>query len=199
MYDELTPYWMPGSQTLTIDQADQAFAQGKSAFDVGGTFTLAFLKQNGMSPDDVLAFGLPAPADGAVPDRALGPLALTGLSVTSTSDQSDNARKWMEFLSQQDAATQFAKDSLDLPATELGADSANLLGPTLSSLVDSFEGTPESTYDPSRGDEFRPIGYEQDDAGAILADLTPLQQTSVQETAQKLRNLNQSYWKAAGQ
>ncbi|MFE9764227.1 ABC transporter substrate-binding protein [Streptomyces sp. NPDC005808] len=199
MYDELTPYWMPGSQTLTIDQADQAFAQGKSAFAVGGTFTLAFLKQNGMSPDDVLAFGLPAPADGAVPDRALGPLALTGLSVTSTSDQPENAKKWMEFLSQQDVATQFAKDSLDLPATELGAESAKILGPTLSAMVDSFKGTPETTYDPTRNDAYQPIGYEQDDAGAILADLTPLKQTSVEETGQKLRSLNQSYWKAAGQ
>ncbi|MEV7341088.1 extracellular solute-binding protein [Streptomyces sp. NPDC093544] len=199
MYDELTPYWMPGSQSLTIDQADQAFAQGKSAFDVGGTFTLAFLKQNGMNPDDVLAFGLPAPADGAVPDRALGPLALTSLSVTSTSKQPDNAKKWMEFLSQQDVATQFAKDSLDLPATELGAESAKILGPTLSAMVDSFKGTPETTYDPTRNDLYLPIGYEQDDAGAILADLTPLRQTSVEETAQKLRSLNQSYWKAAGQ
>lgn len=199
MYDELTPYWMPGSQSLTIDQADQAFAQGKSAFAVGGTFTLAFLEQNGMNPDDVFAFGLPAPADGAVPDRALGPLALTSLSVTSTSKQPDNAKKWMEFLSQQDVATQFAKNSLDLPATELGAESAKVLGPTLSAMVDSFKGTPETTYDPTRNDAFLPIGYEQDDAGAILADLTPLKQTSVEETAQKLRGLNQSYWKAAGQ
>ncbi|MFC9842181.1 ABC transporter substrate-binding protein [Streptomyces sp. NPDC060223] len=199
MYDELTPYWMPGSQTLTIDQADQAFAQGKAAFDVGGTFTLAFLKQNGMNPDDVFAFGLPAPADGAVPDRALGPLALTSLSVTSTSKQPENAKKWMEFLSQQEVATQFAKDSLDLPATELGAESAKILGPTLSAMVDSFKGTPETTYDPTRNDAYLPIGYEQDDAGAILADLTPLKQTSVQETGQKLRSLNQSYWKAAGQ
>ncbi|MFD5074675.1 ABC transporter substrate-binding protein [Streptomyces sp. NPDC058371] len=199
MYDQLTPYWMPGSQTLTIDQADQAFAQGKSAFDVGGTFTLAYLKQNGMNPDDVLAFGLPAPADGAVPDRALGPLALTGVSVTSTSKQPGNAKKWMEFLSQQDVAARFAKNATDLPATELGADSATVLGPTLSALVDSFKGTPDTTYDPSRGDEFRPIGYEQDDAGAILADLSPLNQQSVQQTAQKLRKLDQSYWKAAGQ
>ncbi|MFD4526162.1 ABC transporter substrate-binding protein [Streptomyces sp. NPDC058470] len=199
MYDQITPYWMPGTQTLTIDQADQAFAQGKAAFAVGGTFTLAFLKQNGVNPDDVLAFGLPAPADGAVPDRGLGPLALTGVSVTSTSEQPDNAKKWMEFLSQQDVATQFAKDSLDLPATELGADSDKVLGPTLSAMVDSFEGTPETTYDPSRGDEFRPIGYEQDDAGTILADLTPLNESSPEQTGQKLSDLIQSYWKAAGQ
>ncbi|MFD5030645.1 ABC transporter substrate-binding protein [Streptomyces sp. NPDC058220] len=196
LYDQLTPYWMPGTQTLTIDQADQAFAQGKSAFNVGGTFTLAFLQQNGMNPDDLFAFGLPSPKDGAVPDRALGPLALTGLSLTATSGQPDNAKKWMEFLSRQKVAATFAKDASDVPATELGADSVTVLGPTLTAMVDSFKGTPANTYDPSRGNEFRAPGYEQDDAGAILADLTPLKQQSVEETAQKLRELNASYWAA---
>lgn len=199
MYDELTPYWMPGSQSLTIDQADQAFAQGKAAFDVGGTFTLAFLKQNGMNPDDVLAFGLPSPKDGAVPDRALGALALTSLSLTATSKQPDNAKKWMAFLSEQKVAARFAKDASDVPATELGAEAASVLGPTLSAMVDSFKGAPEHTYDPARGNEFRAPGYEQDDAGAILADLTPLKQQSVDATARKLRELNASYWAAAGQ
>ncbi|MFJ9209841.1 ABC transporter substrate-binding protein [Streptomyces sp. NPDC102264] len=197
MYDQLTPYWMPGTQSLTIDQADQAFAQGKSAFNIGGTFTLAFLKQNGMNPDDVFAFGLPSPEDGAVPDRALGPLALTGLSVAATSEQPDNAKKWLEFLSTKDIAERFAKDASDVPATELGADSAAVLGPALSAMVDSFKGTPQNTYDPSRGNEFRAPGYEQDDAGAILADLTPLGTQSVGQTAKKLRELNASYWAAA--
>ncbi|WP_328581167.1 ABC transporter substrate-binding protein [Streptomyces sp. NBC_00370] len=196
LYDQLTPYWMPGTQTLTIDEGDQAFAQGKSAFDVGGTFTLAFLKQNGMNPDDVIAFGLPSPKDGAVPQRALGPQALTGLSVAGTSKQPENAKKWMEFLSGEKVAAQFAKDSADLPATELGADSEALLGPTLSALVASFKGTPENTYKPSPDVDFRPSGYEQDDAGAILADLTPLKQQSVGTTGQKLSKLIDSYWAA---
>ncbi|MFI5757158.1 ABC transporter substrate-binding protein [Streptomyces sp. NPDC051569] len=199
LYDQLTPYWMPGSQSLTIDQADQAFAQGKAAFDIGGTFTLAFLQQNGMSPDDVFTFGLPSPKDGAVPDRALGPLALTGLSVAATSKQPENARKWMEFLSEGKIAARFAKDASDVPATELGAESSAVLGPALAAMVDSFKGTPENTYDPSRGNEFRAPGYEQDDAGEILADLTPLKQQSVEETARQLRQLNSSYWAAARQ
>ncbi|MEU3183752.1 extracellular solute-binding protein [Streptomyces sp. NPDC006923] len=197
MYNQLTPYWMPGTQSLTIDQADQAFAQGKSAFDIGGTFTLAFLKQNGMNPDDVFAFGLPSPKDGAVPDRALGPLALTSLSVSATSEHPDNAKKWMEYLSRQEVAARFAKDASDVPATELGADSATVLGPALSAMVESFKGTKQNTYDPNRGNEFRAPGYEQDDAGAILADLTPLKQQSVEVTADKLRKLNDSFWAAA--
>ena len=59
------PYWMPGTQTLDIDEADLAFAQGKSTFNVGGTFTLAFLAQNGLTPSNVLTFPVPAPAGGA--------------------------------------------------------------------------------------------------------------------------------------
>ena len=42
--------------------ADRAFAQGKSAFDIGGTFTLAAIQQEGMKASDLIAFGLP-PAD----------------------------------------------------------------------------------------------------------------------------------------
>lgn len=193
MYDEITPYWMPGSQSLTIDEADQAFAQGKSAFAVGGTFTLAFLQQNGVKADDVLAFGLPAPKGGAVPDRALGPLALTGLSLTATSEQPENAKKWMEFLSGTDVAANFAKASADLPATELGADSAKVLGPALTSMMESFEGTEETTYDPSLND-FRPPGYDQDVAGEILTDLSPLGRETPAQTGAKLRGLNSDYW-----
>ncbi|GHH72960.1 sugar ABC transporter substrate-binding protein [Streptomyces sulfonofaciens] len=193
MYDRLTPYWMPGTQSLTIDEADQAFAQGKSAFDVGGTFTLAFLRQNGVKADDVLAFGLPAPERGAVPHRALGPLALTGLTLTSTSAHPDNARKWMEFLSGQKVAARFAKDSADLPATALGAEGVKVLGPTLGSMIDSFDGAPGDTYDPSLND-FRPPGYDQDPVGEVLADLTPLRKSTPAATGQDMRKLIDSYW-----
>lgn len=193
MYDQLTPYWMPGSQTLSIDEADQAFAQGKSAFAVGGTFTLAFLQQNDMKADDVLAFPLPAPKDGAVPDRALGPLALTGLALTSTSERPDNAKKWMEFLSGDDIAARFAKDSADLPATELGAGSAKVLGPALTAMMESFDGTEETTYDPS-DNTFRAPGYDQDVAGEVVTDLSPLDRETPARTGAKLRELNSNYW-----
>lgn len=193
MYDQLTPYWMPGSQTLSIDEADQAFAQGKSAFAVGGTFTLAFLQQNDMKADEVFAFGLPAPKDGAVPDRALGPLALTGVALTSTSEQPENAKKWMEFLSGSDVAARFAKDSADLPATELGTGSAKVLGPALTAMMESFDGTEETTYDPSNN-AFRPPGYDQDVAGEIVTDLSPLGRDTPAQTGAKLRELNSNYW-----
>ncbi|MEU5025091.1 ABC transporter substrate-binding protein [Streptomyces milbemycinicus] len=198
-YNQLTPYWTPGTQSLDVDQSDQTFAQGKAAFDVGGTFTLAFLQQSGMNPDDVYAFGLPAPKNGAVPDRALAPMALTGIALSSASRQPDNAKSWMQFLSSKKVAAQFAQDATDLPATDLGADTAKALGPTLNAMVQSFKGTPETTYDPNLNQNFQSPGYEQNDVGDILADMSPLKRASVESTARKISNLNQSYWKAAGQ
>jgi multiple sugar transport system substrate-binding protein len=194
LYDQLQPYWMPGTQTLQIDAADQAFAQGKSAWDIGGTFTLAFLQQNDMNPNDVMAFGLPGPQSGAVPKPELAPLALTGLTVTSTSTHAANAEKWMKFLSQPSVASTFAKDATEVPATELGADTASVMGPTLADMTKTFTGgTAETTYDPS-DNSFRSGTYDQDSMGDVLADLTPLHQKSVDSTAKALAKLNNSFW-----
>ena len=46
--------------------------------------------------------------------------------------------KWMQFLAEPDVATQFAKDALDVPPTELGADAGTVLGPTLGTMVASL-------------------------------------------------------------
>ncbi|MEU6853769.1 sugar ABC transporter substrate-binding protein [Actinacidiphila alni] len=193
LYAQMQPYWMPGTQTLDIDAADQAFAQGKSAWDIGGTFTLAFLQQNGMSPDDVMAFGFPGPQAGAVPKPALAPLALTGLTVTSTSSHADNAEKWMKFLAQPSVASKFAKDATEVPSTELGTDAASVMGQTLADMTKAFVGAPDSTYDPSVND-FRPASYDQDSMAEILADLTPLKQKDAAQTGKAMAKLNNSFW-----
>jgi multiple sugar transport system substrate-binding protein len=194
LYDQLQPYWMPGTQTLQIDGADQAYAQGKAAWDIGGTFTLAYLEQNDMNPDNVMAFGLPAPQEAAVPKPALAPIALTSLTVTSTSSHPDNAEKWMKFLSQPSVAATFAKDATEVPATELGADAAQVMGPTLADMTKTFEGgTAETTYDPS-DNSFRAATYDQDSMGDILADLTPLNKKSVGTAGADMAKLNKSFW-----
>lgn len=194
-YDELTPYWTPGSQSLTIDEADQAFAQGKSAFLVGGTFTLSFLEQNGMDPDDVLAFGLPPVQDGQVTDLKLGPLALTNLVLSATSDQPDDAEKWARYLSEKDVAAKFAEASSDLPAAELGDGADDAVGPALAAMLETFEGTEEQTYDPQRKGYFPP-GYEQDKEATILTKLSPLKELSPEQAGKDMADLNESYWEA---
>jgi ABC-type glycerol-3-phosphate transport system substrate-binding protein len=193
-YNQLTPYWMPGAQTLTIDDADQSFAQGKSAFDVGGTFTLAFLEQSGMKADDIMAFGLPAPKN-AASKLTLGPIALTSLSLTATatSGKQDKAKQWMQYLSERDVAAKFAKNASDLPATELGSDAAKILGPNLTTLMKVFKGTPQTTYDPS-DTSYRPPTFDMDEAGAIVIDMSPLRQKSVDRASQDLRKLTDAYW-----
>jgi ABC-type glycerol-3-phosphate transport system substrate-binding protein len=191
-YGQVTPYWMPGTQTLDIDGADLAFAQGKSSFDIGGTFTLAFLSQNGFDPANVLAFPIPAPAGGAVKDLSLAPFTLTGMSVSATSKNRSAAIDWLKYLTKADVAAQFAKSALDIPPTDLGSDPTSAVGPVLGSMIASF-GSGTSAYNP--GDtSYRPQAYDSGDVGAVLMNYTPLATESAQTTGTKLTGLINSYW-----
>jgi multiple sugar transport system substrate-binding protein len=191
-YGQVTPYWMPGTQTLDIDAADLAFAQGKSTFDIGGTFTLAFLAQNGFNPDNVLAFPVPGPANGAVQDLSLAPFTLTGLSVSATTKNRDGAIQWLKYLSTKDAAAAFAKTALDVPPTDLGADPAAAVGPVLGSMIAAF-GSGPSAYNPGVTD-YRPSAYDSGEVGAVLMNYTPLKTKSAPDTGAALTKLINSYW-----
>jgi multiple sugar transport system substrate-binding protein len=174
LYNQLTPYWTAGTQTLGIDDADRAFAQGKSAFDVGGTFTISAIQQNGMSADDILSFPIP-PADGSVnSDLKLAPIALTALSVSSQTANRDAALKWVDFLTQKEQAGAFAQAALDLPGTDLGADAAKLVGPYLSAMEAAF-GTGPHAYDPS-ATTFKGSTWDIEAAGDILVKMSPLKE-----------------------
>jgi multiple sugar transport system substrate-binding protein len=195
LYDQLTPYWTPGSQTLGIDDADRAFAQGKSAFDVGGTFTLAAIQQNGMNPGDLIAFGLPAAQDGQVANLKLAPLALTGLSVSAQTKQPEAAVKWLDYLTTTEQAGAFAKASLDLPGVDLGDKAADLLGPDLAALQKAF-GTPgPDTYNPADTANYQSPTYDQAIAGDALVKLSPLKQESVASTNKQLGSIIADSWK----
>ncbi|MCW2876053.1 MAG: sugar binding protein of transporter system [Sphaerisporangium sp.] len=196
LYSQLTPYWIPGVTALGIDEADVAFAQGKSAFDVGGTFTLAFLSQNGMKPENVLSFPVPPPSGGKISDLRLAPLALTGLSVTSTSQNRDAAVKWVDFLTSAKGAAVFATSSLDLPATDLGAEAERLLGHDLAALQKYFTGPPESTYDAADA-SFRPPGYDDAKVGPPLVKLSPLKEADPAATGAQLDAVLGAMWKLA--
>ncbi|GAA1296906.1 hypothetical protein Psi02_13540 [Planotetraspora silvatica] len=195
VFSRLTPYWMPGSTTLGIDEADIAFAQGKSAFDVGGTFTLAFLAQNGLTPDKVLTFPIPPSADGVNKEISMSPLALTGLGVTATTKNRAAAVKWLDWLTSPKGAGAVAKESLDLPATDLGADAESLLGADLAALQKYFTGPPESAYD-AADVSFFPSDYDQVKPGDLMVRLSPLQEVSPQQAGTELDKIMGSMWKA---
>jgi multiple sugar transport system substrate-binding protein len=193
LYSQLSPYWIPGVTALGIDEADVAFAQGKSAFNVGGTFTLAFLAQNNMKPESIVTFPIPPPSGGKVSDIRLAALALTGLSITSTTKNRDAAGKWVDFLTSAEGAAVFAKESLDLPATDLGAQAEQLLGAKLAALQKYFTGPKESTYDAAnRG--FRPPDYDEVQVGTALLKLSPLKEASTAATGAQLDAVMKAMW-----
>ncbi|GAA1009985.1 hypothetical protein Aple_023230 [Acrocarpospora pleiomorpha] len=196
LYGQLTPYWMPSSTTLNIDEADIAFAQGKSAFNVGGTFTLAFLAQNGMSPDKVLAFPIPPSADGQQKEIAMAPLALTSLGVTATTENREAAIKWIDFATSATGAGIIASASLDLPATDLGTDAASLVGPDLAALQKYFTGTPESTYD-AADNTFFPPDYDQVKPGDAMVRLSPLKERTPAQAGSELDEIFGAMWKSS--
>ena len=193
-YDQITRYWTPGSQTLGIDDADRAFAQGKSSFLVGGTFTLAAIQQAGMNPDNVIAFGLPAAEGGAVNALKLAPIALTGLAVSAQTQNSDAAIKWLDYLTAAEHAGAFAQSSLDLPATDLGADAGKLLGPSLASLERAFGEAGPDTYDAGETSFHGPT-YDEILAGDTLVKMSPLAENGPAATNAQLGTLIANTWK----
>ncbi|HEX3786078.1 MAG TPA: extracellular solute-binding protein [Pseudonocardiaceae bacterium] len=193
LYNEITPYWSPGDQTLSIDNADLAFAQGKSAFDVGGTFTMASLQQDGMDPNNVVALGLPSAANGAVNDLKLAPTALTGLAISSQTKNSGAALQWLNYLTTEAQAGKFAQTSFDLPATNLGANASKDVGPYLSSLEAVF-GTGDNAFN-SADNTFQSPTWDIQKAGDIVIKMSPLKQASAATVNTQLGAYNTDSWK----
>ena len=82
------PYWMPGTQTLDIDDADLAFAQGKSRVRHRRHVHARVPRAERMRPRqraDVPDPGARRTARSS--DLRLAPFALTGLSVSATTEQ----------------------------------------------------------------------------------------------------------------
>lgn len=125
LYDRLTPLWVPGVLALGIDEADQKFADGSATWDVGGTYTLSFLLDQGMDLDDVMVFPVPPPAGGAYDQTKLAPAPLVSAGVASTSENRAEAIDFLRFLSSREGARLFGEGANDIPATDLGDETAN--------------------------------------------------------------------------
>ena len=193
-YNQLTPYWTAGSQTLGIDDADRAFAQGKSAFDVGGTFTLSSIQQDGLDPANVVAFGLPPVQGGAVSDLKLAPVALTGLAISAQSKNQTADLEWLKFLTSAQQAGDFAKAALDLPGTDLGAGAAAAVGPHLAGLESVFGAAGPDTYNPLDSTFMGPT-YDPAQTGNVLVQMSPLKGQTPASAAARLGVLIASTWK----
>ncbi len=129
--------WQPGFQTLTIDEADISFAQGEAAFLFGGSFTLGFLLQQGMAPEDIHVITLPALPTSQQNPIALSPFSLIGLSVTENSASPEAALDFIRYLTSPDAAAEFASITGDLPAVAISSD-PEVVGEVMASLAGAY-------------------------------------------------------------
>jgi ABC-type glycerol-3-phosphate transport system substrate-binding protein len=161
LYDQLTDLWSPGVLAMGIDQADQAFASGKAAWDVGGTFTLSSLTTFGLSAKDVQVFPVPAAEGGQIDKLSYQASPLIGAAITSTSKHKKEALDFIKYLTGKEGAATFAKTALDLPATAIPA--SDLTDPLLQQLVGLIS-TDEG------GDAFAPNDFSADPAGTIGHD-----------------------------
>ncbi len=137
--------WQPGFQTLTIDDADVAFAKGEAAFDFGGTFTLGFLIQQGMKPEDILAFPIPMLPTAEYKPLDLSPFSLIELGVTKDSKNAQDAKDFIKFFTSPEQMAAFAKITGDMPAVKLSSDPA-VVGDTMSGIVKAFENADKSPF-----------------------------------------------------
>lgn len=118
---------LPGSVSLDIDPADQAFAQGKATYDIGGTFTYASLVAMGMNPDDIISFRVPAYADSKVPDAKVTPFPLVQMVVTQGGKHQKEALEFVKYLTSEEGQILYANGAFDLPAVKIN-DTSKLNG-----------------------------------------------------------------------
>ncbi len=130
--------WTADILQTDIDPADAAMAQGKAAFDIGGTYTLSGLLAHGMKAEDILAFAVP-PLEGSKLDHlAVGVDGLIEAGITKDSKHPEEALQFLKFLTSPEQAAVFAKTVGDLPAVKLDADPAKV-GSAMAGLVQSLD------------------------------------------------------------
>jgi ABC-type glycerol-3-phosphate transport system substrate-binding protein len=129
---------MPGILATDIDGGDQAFAAGKAAFNLGGSFTMSTLLAMGMNPDDFIAFPIPPLEGSQINEWATDPFTLTMMSVNDKSAHKDLGLQFIEFITTNpEASIAFANGAYTVPALILDGRSDELT-PNLKAIADSF-------------------------------------------------------------
>ncbi|MFD0711478.1 ABC transporter substrate-binding protein [Paenibacillus sp. GCM10027626] len=126
---------LQGSASLDIDPSDQAFAQGKAAYTIGGTFTFSSLTALGMNPDDIVSFRVPAYEGSKVPDAKVPSFPLVQAIVTDNGPHKKEAIDFVKFLTSEEGMVLYANSAFDVPAINLKDRDA--LKPALRAMIDS--------------------------------------------------------------
>jgi len=126
---------LQGAASLDIDPSDQAFAQGKAAYTLGGTFTLSSLTALGMNPDDIISFRVPAYEGSKVPDAKVPSFPLVQAIVTDKGPHMKEAIDFVKFLTSEEGMALYAGSAFDVPAVNLK--NRDSLSPALKAMIDS--------------------------------------------------------------
>lgn len=151
---------MPGVIQTDIDPADAAFAAGKAAFSLGGTFSLASMVANGMNPKDVMTFIVPPLKGAKLTKLELNPFPLIGFGVAKNSKHQKEAIGLIQFFLRPDMQALYAKISNDVPVIAMKPAEIAKAGPNVAAFLNAFS--------PNRA----PITVAQDDM-FYLKDKTP--------------------------
>jgi ABC-type glycerol-3-phosphate transport system substrate-binding protein len=179
--------WMPGILSTNIDPADVAFAQERAAFDIGGTYTLGFLIEQGMDPDNLISFPVPPLADAALPVLEIAPAPLIDAMVTTDSEHPEEAIQFLRFLTSPEQMEVFARTVGDLPAVTVSSDPERVgnVMPGLLNAISAYSPFQDATA-PQLNDmrDVLKLGLQQ----FILGEITP------EELAVNVDAANQSAW-----
>jgi multiple sugar transport system substrate-binding protein len=147
LYDQLQPYWAPGVLSLGLPEADTAFAQGQAAWDIGGTYTVPSVVDQGLDLDNLMTFPVPAPNDSVQPEASVSAIALLSAAVSSQSTKQEEAVDFIRYLTSPEGALIWAEGAQDVPATAI--DSEKLTNsPLLASVIGSLSTDPASLFNP---------------------------------------------------
>jgi ABC-type glycerol-3-phosphate transport system substrate-binding protein len=130
--------WTADILQTDIDPADATMAQGKAAFDIGGTYTLSGLLAHGMKAEDILAFPVPPMKDAALKSLSVGVDGLIEAGITRDSKHPEEALQFLKFLTSPEEAALFARTVGDLPAVKLDPNPA-AIGDAMAGLVNALD------------------------------------------------------------
>lgn len=195
-WNELTPLWTDGVFNLGIDQADQLFAQGKAAYDLGGTFTVPFLVQQGMDVDDLLIFQAPAPEGAKITDGTMLTSPLVSAGITTTSKHPEEAKKYLECLSSEEGAATFMNTANDLASAKV--DPSKVTSSTLKALASIFDREDATVLNPPLSIPIEPPTGDAPNTAVTEVIKISAGETTPQAVADLLTQVYRDAWAAAG-
>ncbi|QGQ94019.1 extracellular solute-binding protein [Paenibacillus psychroresistens] len=148
---------LPGIVGLDIDPADQAFASGKAAYNLGGTFSFASFSKMGMDPKDIISFRVPAYKGSKIPDAKVTPFPLVQVVVSDKGKNKQAAIDFVKYLTSEEGMVLYANGAFDIPAVNVKNKEA--LNGAISSMLSSMS-TESNWYSENAGVSDKVFGPE---------------------------------------